>query len=282
MSAMPTTPDVLTRILNHMDSTPVLPHVVFRVLEVSNSSDAGLHEMERAIAIDPGFTAKVLSMVNSAAFALPKKVASIRDALMFLGIKQVRNLAMTIGVFDLFVGKSDQESLRRRGWWRLSLDTAVCARLIARETGLATPDDVYTCGLLHLIGKTFLDRFGGSVYEAVLILQKQGMSDISAERRVYGCDHVEVGVAAATKWAMPLVITEGMGYCQPSMDSSPARAATALGHYMATCLQEGHERNTDHVGAPRWALEALGYDVLALDELSDRCSSAIAQSRLEM
>ena len=139
MSALPVANDErLNDILRKVNDLAVLPHVVFKVLEISGSSEAPASHMERAIVVDPGFSAKVLSLANSAGMGLPRKVNSIREAIAFLGFRQMRSLAMTVGVFDLFVGKTDKESLRRRAWWRHSIDTAVCCRWLATQSRKAS------------------------------------------------------------------------------------------------------------------------------------------------
>ena len=112
-------PQRLEAILERVNEIAVLPHVVYKVLELSGSDDTSAIEIERSIQVDPGFSSRVLTLANSAYFGLPKKVSSIKDAIMFCGLKSVRELAMTVGIYDMFMGKQDKASLRRRGWWRL-------------------------------------------------------------------------------------------------------------------------------------------------------------------
>src|SRR5687768_7393250 len=173
MSAAPVLNDDaagLERILTRVNEMPVLPHVVFKVMEISGSSESPGHELEKAIVVDPGFSSKLLSLANSAYYGLPRKVTSVREAITFLGFKSIRQLAMTVGVFDMFIGKNDRDSLRRRRWWRHSVDTAVCCKWLAAETRKMPQDEAYTSGLLHYIGKTLLDRFGDGPYEKVELL----------------------------------------------------------------------------------------------------------------
>src|SRR5688572_14825599 len=168
----------LEKLLARINEMPVLPHVVFKVMEISGSSEFPAAELERAIVVDPGFSSRLITLANSAYYGLPRKVTSVREAIGFLGFKAIRQLAMTVGVFDLFIGKNDKDSLRRRRWWRQSVDTAVCCKYVAERTKLVSADDAYTCGLLHFIGKTLLDRFGEDSYEKVELLQER-----SEERR---------------------------------------------------------------------------------------------------
>jgi HD-like signal output (HDOD) protein len=273
-------------LLAQVHELAVLPHVVFKVLELSGSTDNPTSEMERAITVDPGFSSKVLILANSAAFALPRKVTSIREALMFLGYKAVRQVAMTVGVYDLFVGKNDRESLRRRAWWRHSVDTAVCARWLAESTRKVSPDDAYTCGLLHLIGKTLLDRLGGEDYKLVEETTLFGVKDYKAEEAIYGCNHIQVATAAAQKWGLANELISGMNYVHPAMDDDPFRchrAATALATNIAKLAVEGAHHDQEALRMlPAWALETLEIPDEKVAGLVDGGTEAITKWKVQI
>ncbi|MGV3617111.1 MAG: HDOD domain-containing protein [Fimbriimonas sp.] len=269
----------LAALLERVDGLAVLPHVVFKVLEISGSAESPAVEMERAIIVDPGFSSKVLVLANSASFGLPKKVVSIREAVMFLGFRTVRNLAMTVGTFDMFVGKNDKESLRRRAWWRHSVDAAVACRYIAKRVRLGEGDEAYTCGLLHLIGKTLLDRSGGKEYDLVVKLVDMGATERQAERAVYGCDHIEVAVGACTKWGLPPSLIAGLRYADhspPDAADAKIRACTALGTVLAARARSGAEGGE----LPEWALIALR--VTGVDEFSQSTMAAVVEAQLQI
>lgn len=253
----------ISLILDRMTEVAVLPHVVYKVLDLTGSDETSAHVMEAAIMVDPGFSTRVLALANSAHMALPKKVSSIREAIMYCGVKSVRELAMTVGMYDLFVGKSDKESVRRRNWWRHSVDTAVTAKWIAETTKILAPDEAYTCGLLHMIGKTLLCRFGGEDYEQVENLQVAGYSDIEAEFEVYGCNHIDLALGAADKWGFPIALTAGMNYIalpQPDEGFHAHRAAVSLGHQIASYVIDSSDGSdpSRHLKVPGWALKILG------------------------
>jgi HD-like signal output (HDOD) protein len=269
----------LQALLTKIDGLAVLPHVVFKVLEISGSAESPASEMERAIVVDPGFSSKVLVLANSAAFGLPKKVVSIKEAVMFLGFRTVRNLAMTVGTFDMFVGKNDKESLRRRCWWRHSVDTAVAARYIATRTRATAPDEAYTCGLLHLIGKTLLDRSGSKEYDLVGKLVSLGATERQAERAVYGCDHVQVSTGAALKWSLPQSLVEGLRYLDPAANDAPAaklRACTAMGTILAGWARNGTEKGE----LPTWALDLLR--IQNVEVFATETMSAVTDAQLQI
>ncbi|HMS53979.1 MAG TPA: HDOD domain-containing protein [Fimbriimonadaceae bacterium] len=267
----------LRALLSKIQDLAVLPHVVFKVLEVTGSSDSPAVEIERAVLVDPGFSTKLLACANSAYYALPRKVTSVREAVMFLGFKTIRQMAMTVGVFDLFIGKGDKDSLRRRDWWRHSVDTAVAAKAIAAVTKRAGPDDAYTCGLLHYIGKSLLDRYLDGNYDAVDLVIQSGLSELDAERQVFGIGHTEASLAAAMKWGFPKILTGGLSYMSPPEaddESGPYRACVA----MASTIARQAVNPAIAPEVPEWTLSVLGVGSGEMPTITKQAMEAIASA----
>ena len=254
--------DPIAKVLAKVGDIAVLPQVVCQVVEATGSEDASVKKLEETILIDPGLSARLLIQANSVHYALPKKVTSIREAVMFLGFKGVRQIAMAVGVFDLFLGKTDTESMRRRMWWKQSLETALVCRGMADFIPEVNADEAYTCGLLHLIGKTILDRYNPTDYLRVQQVVDQGAPDLLAERAVFGCDHIAVASAAALKWGFPDVLVQGLNYFTPASEIDAVhalRATTALGSRVVKLISSSTpnmEITTNSL--PNWIVETLG------------------------
>lgn len=257
-------------IVSRMGELAALPHVVFGVIEAAGDPNAPAAAIERAVTLDPGFAAKLLAEANSAAFGASGRVSSIREAVMRLGFGGVRNLALAVGTFDLFVGKSDAESLRRRAWWKTSVDAAMYAKWIAHRTHAAKPDDAYTGGLLHLVGKTVLDRCGGVPYARVYELARHRREpEIAAERHIYGAHSGTIGHAAGVRWGFPAGIAAAMNPVDPPEAADPLRAVVAFAAWMASDAGE----------PPAWSLENLGVSVDDLPTLLGEASQAMESAR---
>ncbi len=271
--------EAVERILSKTRDLAALPQVVFKILEMTGGDNSSATDLERSITIDPGFSAKLLAQANSASMALPKKVTSIKEAVMFMGFRGVRQLAMAVGVFDMFVGKTDRESVRRRSWWRMSLETASVARGFANDFSDLDADLAYTCGLLHYIGKTVLCR-SGAEYEKVMLLAERGVDDRRAETAVFGCDHVSIGMAAATKWGLPSSIVTGMNYAdeaEAGQEEARLRALVALSHSAAQAVQS--KTPAEAWNPPAWAERLLGVTPADRERLLDSAAGVIAQSQ---
>ena len=253
--------DPVGSILSSIKDIAVLPQVVFKIMQMSESSDASAAQLEKEIQVDPGFTAKVLSMANSAYFALPRRVTSIRDAVSFLGFKTLRQIAMSAGVFDMFVGKSDKDSVRQRTWWRSSLDTANCVRWMTMHMKELNPEEAYTAGLLHLLGKTMMNRHDSKSYDHVIAATGQGISDFLAENHFFGCSHVEITMGLCIKWGLPEELIGAVNYITPveSIDAPCIRAGVAVSHVIAQLVATDQiQIENPQQYFPAWALENLG------------------------
>lgn len=264
------------KLIESVSELAVLPHVVFKVLELSGSTDNSSEELEKAITVDPAFTTRLLTHANSSYYGLARKLTSIREALVYLGFKEVRQIAMTIGVFDMFVGKNDKNSLRRRAWWRLSLDTAIACRFLAETSKRLDPGEAYTCGLLHCTGKTLLDRFGGADYALVEQRLTLGASETDSERRVFGCDNEAVAILAGKKWGLSPQTVESFRITGEPVagDAFPEyRACVAIGNMIARLAVVG---TADIDMLPSWAIEHLGLPQDSLKDLFDHAVNHIA------
>lgn len=285
MSAAPlyTSNDAIDALMGKITDLAVLPHVVYRVIEMSGSTDCAVCDIGQVIAVDPGFSSKVLSLANSAYYGLPRKVTSIKEAISFLGFRQIRSLAMTVGVYDMFAGKNDENSLRRRAWWRHSVDTAVCAKYLAGRVRNVNPEDAYTTGLIHLIGKSLLDRFGSGEYRLVEALIERGALDVQAELAVYKCSHIDVAMACAEKWGFPESLVRGLNYLEPAKPGDPdceLRSVVVISNLISDYAITGKVEDTDTEirTLPLWATDVLGLELSQIPNVLADGMQAIANA----
>ncbi len=283
----PITNPAVTEIVDRVGEIAAMPQVVYRVIQLTSSTSCPAQQIEDAISVDPGFSSKVLMLANSAYYALPRKVSSIRDAATYMGYKTIRQLALTVGLFDMFVGKNDAGSLRRRTWWRHSVDTAVCARTLARFAPNVDPFDAYTAGLLHDIGKTILDRWAQGDYQEVEKLIQQGEEVREAERKIFGCDHTEVGAAAGERWNFSEVLIQCIRdhHSEPTGEYKEHVSVISIANEMALAVVAGRRNQEETPESPAfcnlqcpWALAILEISHDQVPKLYDLCAEAIASA----
>jgi len=190
-----------------------LPQVVMKVIDLTNNPRSTAADLEKVIGTDQGFAAKVLTLANSAYYGLPRRVSSIREAVMFLGFKTVRSIAMTITSFNMFLGKSDSISLAKREIWRHSLNTAVISKSLATLIREVIPEEAFVAGLLHDIGKTLLDQYVHEDFLSIMeYIKEHQVTFIEVERQLMPFDHAQVGREVVIRWNLPLILAEAIGF----------------------------------------------------------------------
>ena len=96
----------LEDILSGDNDLAALPQVVMRVIDLTADPKATPADLERVIGSDQALAARLLTLANSSYYGLPRRISSLREAVVFLGFKTLRNMAMTITTFNLFLGRS--------------------------------------------------------------------------------------------------------------------------------------------------------------------------------
>jgi putative nucleotidyltransferase with HDIG domain len=187
---------------------PTIPAVLARVLQLSDSVDASGKELIAVIEKDQALTGKMLRLANSAFFGQSRAVATIPRAVILLGFSTVRNLALGVKVWDAFgggVSKSVLETL-----WGHSVAVGMVAKKLAARLRVGDPDEAFTAGLLHDVGRLVLAmRFREEYWKAT-----GGVKEVDAvderERESFGVDHAEVGSWMLEAWALPVSIVEAV------------------------------------------------------------------------
>lgn len=208
----------LGQILAECGDPSPLPQVVLRIGQLTADPKVTSADLERLIGIDPALAARVLALANSSYYSLPCQISSLHEAVVFLGIKTLRNLATTITGFNQFLGRGDPPALARRALWRHSVDTAQCARIITASLPAAAremvgSDQAYTAGLLHDIGKLALDHCRHALFVSLMQMarvQHVRYSDIEAEVMPFG--HAQIGAAQARHWNLPPSLCEAIAF----------------------------------------------------------------------
>jgi len=189
----------LEELIQGLDDLPSLPAVVMELLGSIDQEDVDISVLARKVSSDQALTAKTLRLANSSAFGLQVKATTIHQAMTYLGFQATRNLIMAAAMTGCFPS-GRCPSFDDKGFWRLSIATAACARVLARHMHF-NQDVAFTAGLLHGIGRLVLVSRYPEQYDAVLRECKRVDGDLLAlEQAMLGVDHVLAGAALAEHW----------------------------------------------------------------------------------
>ncbi|HET6847803.1 MAG TPA: HDOD domain-containing protein [Gaiellales bacterium] len=114
-----------------------------KLMAVLQDPDCELEDLDRAISNDLGVSFRLLRWINSAYFSLPRKVSSVREALMLLGVRNVRSWALLMTL----AGIDDQPS----ELIRTAMTRAKMCELVAQALDRPNPDAHFTVGLFSVV-----------------------------------------------------------------------------------------------------------------------------------
>src|SRR4029078_10488211 len=128
------------------DNLPSLPAVAMQVLKMTQADDCSVAEIARVIQQDPALTGRLLKIVNSSLFGLSRKISSLPQATVVLGLRTVKVMVLSFSLVDT-MQKRRPGGFDYAGYWRRSLTTAVASRLLAERVRRPLTDEAFVCGL---------------------------------------------------------------------------------------------------------------------------------------
>ena len=188
-------------IIKAIDKLEPIPQVANKVMSIAEDPNSSISDLSEVIVYDQVLTANLLKTCNSAYFGLAKKVESVHQAIVYMGMDQVVNLALMSGSTENFKTKQEGYGLDEGELWRYSVSCALIARELAEKKGVKKNHLIFTSALIKDIGKVILNQYVADSIEKInLLVSKAGFSFREAEKRVIGIDHAELGGMVAEKW----------------------------------------------------------------------------------
>lgn len=225
----------LDEVRRRIHKLPSLPKVVMELLASLDRDDVNIDALVKKIAKDQALAAKTLRLANSSFYGMARQVATIQDAVIILGFRTVRSLATTAALMGALTANAPGH-FNAVPFWRHSIAVAICARELTSHLPL-NPEQAYTAGLLHDIGRLALVTQFPSHYEATLAYRDEHDCNLlEAEQVMLGLDHAAVGQALTQHWQFPEELQQAVaGHHAPLVGgkqtlSLVVRAADVIAH----------------------------------------------------
>ncbi len=212
--ALDTTTDPrFTALLRMIDDLPTVPETLVRIWQIVDDPLSTSETLANVVRLDAPLSVKVLRLTNSPYYSSSgQSIADIGTAVSVIGFEAIKQLAICVAVATNLV----RDHSRRRGGpdyralWRHSVVAGVVAKRLALITGDPNPDEVFTAGLLHDLGKFALLCAMPDSYATTIAARRQtGRTLVEVEAEHLGFDHAAAGAAFGLSWHFPEVLTEG-------------------------------------------------------------------------
>jgi HD-like signal output (HDOD) protein len=220
-----------------------LPEVTLKIIELVEDPSSTAQDLHTLISNDPALCSRILKVVNSAFYGLPRQIGSINRAIVLLGLNAVKNIAVAASLAKLFRGGELCPLFSARDLWTHSIASATCCKLLADKLKIGLPDEAFLAGLIHDIGimvEMQADRRKlVEVFEKMTFDEdgtpKSDMREI--EREVFGADHEDFGRALCENWKFPTSFSCVAGdHHDPTRMPDPSRRTLTWIVYIADRL----------------------------------------------
>ena len=191
---------IKARIMTVMRNLPPLPEVTRQLMSVLNNDNASANDVAKVLSSDQALAGKVLKLVNSSFYGVPKEVTTISRAVVILGFTGIRNLALGFGSVEALQKLGDKVDMSE--FWNHALaNGAACQALVPHLNRRIDPEEAFIAGLMHDIGAYVLATAVPDIYAPIL-------ADTAGDRLVreaeeIGLTHAQVGQGLLQYWQLP-------------------------------------------------------------------------------
>ena len=207
----------LTDFVGSLERIPTVPSVYRQMRELLDSPDYSLANLADLVGRDAGMAIKVLQIVNSAYFGLPRRISNLRQAVGLLGADAIASLVLGMSLHQqALISGAAADAISDE--WPRALTVARLSRAVASASGAdrAAAEAAYLGGLLHNVGRLVLAANLPELY-----LSTPWPPDIvdliTLERSTLGAGYPELGAYLIGTWGLDDDLVEAVAFhAEPS------------------------------------------------------------------
>jgi putative nucleotidyltransferase with HDIG domain len=204
---------VVDRILKSINSIPAFPATGNKVAQLLSKPDYSVLQVANVIKYDPSITANILKMANSAYFGPRHIISNIKDAVIYLGQKNLLRAIQTAGISKYYKKGMPGYYDKATDLWEHSVAVALMSQILSKKINGREDTTLYTAALLHDVGKIILGEFvRDSLVKISALVETQKHSFLEAEEIVLGINHADLGGRIAEYWNFPIEIRDAISY----------------------------------------------------------------------
>lgn len=215
--------DFLLRRMRHKSDFPALSESVSAINKIANSETESINKLSNSILKDFALTNKLLRLVNSAYFrpAGGGSISTVSRAVVVLGFEAVRNIAITVLLFEHLQNKANANQLKE-DFLRANL-AGILAKDISATSQLRDLEQTFICSLFHSLGRLLSQfYFPEEADEIRRLMAQKACGEEHAAMQVLGISFEEMGIAIARQWGFPPLIVASMRRLPPGAVKRPA------------------------------------------------------------
>lgn len=258
-------PQIDTRVAS-CPRLPSLSTVNVALREVLSADNRYTSQIAEIIRRDPSLTARLLRLVNSVYYGFSTPINSIEEAVFYIGVRQIRRLAMMTPIIEDFQQLAGKAPFAWRDFWQHCIGTAILTQEVTGMFQAGTDDSDYVAGLVHDVGRIAMAAAFPDHFALIHRLHQESQRDLrEIEESVLGIDHTELGAVYLKNHRLPEVLIETARYHHaPESATRHVRivAAVQIADLLIRHAGIGNSGNREPVSLETWQ-NASGWQVIA-------------------
>jgi HD-like signal output (HDOD) protein len=236
----------LRAMVGGVDRLPSALHVFQQLSELLAKDEVSTDAVAAVVRQDPAMASKLLQFANSAFFARAREIPDIRGAVILLGTKTIKNLALALGVFDTLGKQTRSAILSIDEMQRRAFATAEIASAVMPDRELA--DAAFMAGLVCDVGELVLaSKASERLASAWQAASDRGMPRVASEREVFGVSHVEIGAYLLNLWGLPFRVVEAVAQHHAPQQGAQPSLGLPVAVWIASNIAAGEELDPELV-----------------------------------
>jgi HD-like signal output (HDOD) protein len=188
---------------------PSLPLVMDELMTIISDPNAALYAIKDIVKLDPSIFSQILKVVNTVQYRGDEepRISNLDDAMQRLGLEKVKRIALNTSVLTLFKGIRFPSKFSPESLWTHSVGVAIASANLVDFLNFPLADQVYSCGLIHDIGKLAKLKYDQKNFcEELIKAEESNLNNHQSEIIQNGIRHDLLGGQVSKKWGIsPLV-----------------------------------------------------------------------------
>jgi len=234
--------------IQEVKDLPTLPSIAFEVLKIAGKPNSSTNELARVMEVDVALTGKILRTANSAYYGVPRKIDSLRMALVVMGMDEISTLVTTASILKAFPTETGEDDWDPKYFWFHSAAVAELTVGLYDILKLPKPTGAYVAGILHDVGKLMLHQYFNQYWSATQTLVRQeGILEYRAEQQLLGVDHGHIGAWLIQRWNLPDDISNAVAQHHIRASDSPQYGLSAVIDFADRLFNKMYNRPSEDV-----------------------------------